>query len=247
LDGAFQDLMKVIDIYAELQAAARRGPVPPELLYRVGEAEEYADLDYLRERVPAAFVRSADGLSRVATIVSAMREFGHPPTTEKTQVDINQAIRTTLVVAANEYKYVADLTTDLGDLPSVTCNAGDINQVLINLLVNAAHAITDVVADTDERGTIGITTHADGDEAVISIADTGGGIPAEVADRIFDPFFTTKEVGRGTGQGLAISRTIVERHRGSIAFQTKTGEGTKFVIRLPLERPPAGAEQLLAV
>jgi signal transduction histidine kinase len=246
LDSAFEDLMQVVDAYAELHAAARLGPVPAELLARVAEAEETADLDYLRERVPAAFERSADGLGRVATIVGAMREFAHPPTSEKAPVDINQAIRSTLVVAANEYRYVADLTTDLGDIPDVVCNAGDINQVLINLVVNAAHAVADVVGDSTERGTIGVTTRADGEEAVITISDSGGGIPAEVAERIFDPFFTTKEVGRGTGQGLAISRAIVERHNGSIAFESKPGEGTTFAIHLPLREHAAAPEALLA-
>jgi two-component system, NtrC family, sensor kinase len=139
-------------------------------------------------------------------------------------------------VASSEYKYVAELETDFGDLPPVLCNGGDLKQVFLNLIVNAAHAIEEARSgEEDARGTIRIRTRAAGDHALISIADTGCGIPADVADRIFDPFFTTKEVGRGTGQGLAIARTfVVERHGGSLTFETAPGEGTTFHVRLPI-------------
>ena len=139
-------------------------------------------------------------------------------------------------MAANEYKYVADVRTDLADLPPVICSASDLNQVLINLVVNAAHAIADVVGDAgEERGMIDIWTREDGDGVLIGVADTGCGIPAEVVDRVFDPFFTTKAVGRGTGQGLAIARTLVtERHGGTITFTTEPGVGTTFEVRLPI-------------
>ncbi|MEA2148540.1 MAG: two-component system, NtrC family, sensor kinase [Solirubrobacteraceae bacterium] len=235
LDTAFADITTLQDAYATLRDAAALGVVDAELLAGIGEAEELADLDYLRERVPAALERSLDGLARVAKIVGAMREFGHPPTTGTVPVDVNAAIENTLVVTANEYKYVADLTTDLGDIPLVMSNGGDINQVLINLIVNASHAIGDVVQGTEQRGAIHIRTCVEDDHAVITIADTGGGIPPEIAERVFDPFFTTKSVGHGTGQGLAIARAIIDRHEGTLTFDTPPGQGTTFTIRLQLD------------
>ncbi|MGZ6616346.1 MAG: sensor histidine kinase, partial [Solirubrobacteraceae bacterium] len=181
-----------------------------------------ADVEYLLERIPAALTRSLDGLSRVAELVGAMRTFAHPPTTSLAPVDINEAIKTTLIVAANEYKHVAEVTCEFGEIPLVQGNAGDLNQVLLNLIVNASHAIAQVVGDSGQRGSIQISTVAQHDAVTITVTDTGGGIPAEIAERVFDPFFTTKEVGHGTGQGLAISRTIVDRHGGQIAFQTRS-------------------------
>jgi PAS domain S-box-containing protein len=241
LDSAFADMATLHDTYAALRDAAALGDVDAQLLAGVGEAEEIADLEYLRERVPAALERSRDGLARVAKIVGAMREFGHPPTIGTAPVDVNAAVENTLVVAASEYKYVADLTTDLGDLPLVLSNGGDINQVLIILIVNASHAIADIVQGTEQRGAIDIRTRVEDDHAVITIADTGGGIPAAIADRVFDPFFTTKEVGRGTGQGLSIARTIIDRHDGTLTFDTRPGEGTTFTVCLPLKPADAPA------
>jgi two-component system, NtrC family, sensor kinase len=209
----------------------------PELLQRVSDAEIDADVEYLTERVPAAFERTVDGVQRVATIVRAMREFGHPPTADLSPVDLNAVIENTLIVATSEYKYVADVTCELGELPPVLCNRGDINQVVLNLIVNAAHAIADAVGESGERGTITIRTAVEDESVRISLADTGTGIPAEIAARIYDPFFTTKAVGRGTGQGLAITRTIVERHDGTISFDTIAGAGTTFHIILPTHAP----------
>ncbi len=234
IDGAWADIETLLDAYKSLRDAYARAEIDPELLERVTSAEELADLEYLRERVPLALERSREGLERVAKIVAAMRVFGHPPTSGTGPVDLNAAIETTLVVSANEYKYVADITTDLGELPPALCNAGDINQVLINLIVNASHAISDLVAHTETRGRIEIRSRVDRDRAMVTIADTGGGIPAEIADRVFDPFFTTKEVGRGTGQGLAIARSIIDRDGGELTFDSQPGHGTTFTIRLPL-------------
>jgi PAS domain S-box-containing protein len=235
LEEAFTDLLALLAAHDAALTAVQAGEPLEQVAARVAEAEDEADLEYLRERVPAAFTRAVDGLDRVSKIVRAMRELAHPPTTEMAPVDLNATIERTLIVAANEFKYVADLETDLGPLPDVTCNGGDINQVILNLIVNASHAIEDVVADTDGRGTIRISSRLDDDDVVITIADTGGGIPDEVAARIFDPFFTTKDIGRGTGQGLAIARRIVtETHGGELSFDTMPGEGTAFHIRLPL-------------
>jgi signal transduction histidine kinase len=233
LHSAFGDLMALVGVYDELKRSAEHGPPAPELMQRLGDAELEADMEYLIERVPAAFERTVDGVQRVATIVRAMREFGHPPTADLSPVDLNAVIENTLIVATSEYKYVADVACELGQLPAVVCNRGDINQVVLNLIVNAAHAIGDVVGESGERGTITIRTAAQEETVRISIADTGGGIAAEIGGRIYDPFFTTKAVGRGTGQGLAITRTIVERHEGTISFDTIAGEGTTFHITLP--------------
>ncbi|MGZ8634456.1 MAG: sensor histidine kinase [Solirubrobacteraceae bacterium] len=234
LDEAFGEVMQLVVAYERLLVAAEAGPVPDELIAAVREAEELADLDYLRERVPGAFERATDGVHRVATIVRAMREFAHPPTTDKVSFDINQALRSTLVVASNEYRYIAEVQTDFAELPPVMCDGGDINQVFLNLVVNAAHAIEDVTAE-GERGTITLRTTAEDDHVHISVSDTGPGIPSAVAGRIYDPFFTTKDVGRGTGQGLAIARRIVvERHGGTLSFETEQGRGTTFHVRLPV-------------
>jgi PAS domain S-box-containing protein len=247
LHSAFGDLMALIGVYDELKRSTEHGAPSPELLQRVADAELAADVEYLTERVPAAFERTIDGVQRVATIVRAMREYGHPPSAELVAVDLNAMIENTLIVATSEYKYVADVTCELGALPLVVCNRGDINQVVLNLIVNAAHAIGEVVGRSGERGTITIRTAVERETVRISIGDTGGGIPAAIGERIYEPFFTTKPVGRGTGQGLAITRTIVERHDGTISFDTIAGAGTTFHIILPTHVPvPEDGPQRIA-
>jgi signal transduction histidine kinase len=192
-------------------------------------------VSYLDEEIPKALTQALEGVTRVATIVRAMKDFAHTGGSNKTPVDLNRALESTLTVARNELKYVADVETDFGSLPLVECHAGEVNQVFLNLLVNAAHAIGDVVHESEARGTIRIRTRCEGDAVVIEIADTGTGIPEAVRAKIFDPFFTTKEVGRGTGQGLAIARSIVvEKHGGALTFETEAGRGTTFFIRLPI-------------
>jgi signal transduction histidine kinase len=192
-----------------------------------------ADFAYLAEQVPPAVVRALEGLTRMATIVQSMKEFSHPDQTEKTQGDINRGLLATLEIARNEYKYVADVTTDLGELPQVMCHIGELNQAFLNIIVNAAHAIADVIAE-GERGTIAVRTWVEGDDVKISISDTGAGIPDAIRDQIFDPFFTTKEVGKGSGQGLAIARSvIVDKHDGRIEVDTAVGRGTTFTLTVP--------------
>jgi signal transduction histidine kinase len=164
-----------------------------------------------------------------------MKEFAHPDQKDMTLADLNQAISSTLVIARNEYKYVAELELELGDIPHVLCHLGDLNQVVLNIVVNAAHAIADVVKDSGDKGRLGVRTRRDGEHVVVEISDTGGGIPEEVQTRVFDPFFTTKEVGRGTGQGLAIARSVVcDKHGGELTFETAVGRGTTFFVRLPI-------------
>ncbi|MBI3206332.1 MAG: ATP-binding protein [Myxococcales bacterium] len=196
---------------------------------------EESDLDYLLENLGPAVDRALGGLERVANIVRALKRFAHPGSAQMAPADLNEAIASTLTIAANEYKYVAELVTDYAELPLVTCHLGDLNQAVLNLVVNAAHAIADVVAGSGARGTISVRTRHDGDHVQVEIADTGGGIPDEIRERIFEPFFTTKEVGRGTGQGLAIARNVIhDDHGGELSFVSERGVGTTFRIRLPV-------------
>jgi signal transduction histidine kinase len=231
LQDAFARFEKMIQAYRRYVDGAGDAA----LLADTRRAEEEADIGYLSEEVPKALEQTLDGVGRVATIVRAMKDFAHPDQGEKVPTDLNHALLSTLTVARNELKYVADVETDLGDLPSVPCYVGQLNQAFLNILVNAAHAIADVVGDTGEHGRIRVQTRREADGVLIAIADTGGGIPEHVRDRVFDPFFTTKDVGRGTGQGLAIARNvIVERHGGSLSFETEMARGTTFFIHLPL-------------
>ncbi len=200
--------------------------------------EENDDIEYLREELPPALSRVAEGLQRISEIVRSMKDFSHADQTEMSTVDLNRSIASTLVIARSEYKDVADLETDYGDLPPVMCHGGQVNQVVLNLVVNSAHAIADRMKETGQRGRIRVSTRAEGDDVHIAIEDTGGGIPEAIRTRIFDPFFTTKEVGRGTGQGLSIVRNvIVKGHNGQLDFDTEMGKGTTFHLRLPVRQP----------
>ncbi|MES1248901.1 MAG: ATP-binding protein [Actinomycetota bacterium] len=214
------------------------------LAEQVLEAEEEADLAYLCERVPSAFHRITDGVERVTTIVRAMQRFAHAPRAERAPANLDEALGATATVSRSEYKYVADLELDLGELPPVLCNVGDLNQVFLNLIVNAAHAIADRVGDSGERGTIVVRSRVEPDmgNVLVEVVDDGCGIDPDARERIFEPFFTTKDVGRGTGQGLAISRSIVEQHGGSITFSSELGKGTTFSVRIPLQCGDVEAE-----
>jgi len=195
-----------------------------------------AHLPYLIENLPKALERSLDGLKRVSEIVNSMRELAHPDRPEMSDIDINHVIQNALVVARSEYKYVADIETDFAPLPPVRCHAGELNQVILNLVINAAHAIADVVGDSGDKGSIKVATSLDSDSVVISVSDTGAGIADNIRHRVFEPFFTTKEVGQGSGQGLAISHNIiVKRHGGAIDFDSTVGAGTVFRVRLPCD------------
>ena len=236
LDEAFGKLrtltLEIRETLEELMRETGKG----EVLSRVKEAEEKAELEFISEQVPEALTEAREGLRRISTIVSALKEFARPDHREKSPDDLNRALKATLSIARNEYKYVAEIETDFGELPPVSCYIGDLNQVFLNLIVNAAHAIADTNGQNGRMGRIRIRTAPEGDEFVrIEISDTGCGIPVEIHERIFDPFFTTKEVGRGTGQGLAIARNIVvDKHRGTLTFESEVGKGTTFSIRLPV-------------
>ena len=238
LRAATSDIATVVEAYRELRRVAQSGGDVADPAARAEEAEKAADLDYVLENVPLAIASSTEGLSRIATIVQSMREFAHPDQSEMTLADLNRAIQSTLTIAHNEYKYVAELKMELGELPQVMCYLGEMNQVVLNLVINATHAIADVVRDTAVKGTITVRTRLLGEEVEISIGDTGTGIPEAVRDKIFDPFFTTKEVGKGTGQGLALAHSVVViKHRGTLRFETECGKGTTFFIRFPIDAP----------
>ena len=195
-------------------------------------------MDYLREEIPKAIDQSLDGLQRVSRIVKAMREFSHPGGVEKTDIDINKSIESTITLTRNEWKYIADMATHLdSSLPMVKGYPADFNQVILNLIVNASQTLQEKFGkESREKGLIDISTRVLDSDVEICIRDTGMGIPPEAQARVFDPFFTTKDVGKGTGQGLAIAQNIIaHKHGGKIFFETKQGEGTSFFIRLPLQ------------
>jgi signal transduction histidine kinase len=224
LQSGIGDVFRVLGEYRALRACS-------PLLAEVAELEDELDIAYLAEQVPAALDRACEGITRVATLVRSLKDFAPESQRAKLPADINRALAATIAVARNEYKDVADIRTRFGVLPLVPCHLSELNACFLNLFINAAQAI----GDTGRRGMIEVATRVHADAVVISIADTGGGIPEHVRGRIFDPFFTTKELGHGTGQGLAIARTIiVDKHGGSIGFDTEVGRGTTFHVRLPL-------------
>lgn len=226
-----------LDAAISLLASVEEPSASAQLLDQLRHILEATDSEYLRLEIPHALDQSLEGIKRVAKIVQAMKEFSHPGSDEKQLADINKSILTTVTVARNEWKYLADVETILGrDLEMVPCHVGELNQVFLNLLINSAHAIAEVVGDGSKgKGKITIRTTQDEQSTTISIEDTGTGIPPEIQSRVFDPFFTTKSVGRGTGQGLSLAHTsIVKKHGGKIWFETAIGKGTTFFIQLPM-------------
>ena len=245
LEGAIESLAGVLGPYGRLTRAVEANAVTPALLDEVVAAERVADLDYLLAEMPVAVRDALEGIQRVAEIVRAMKEFSHPAQKETVLADLNQGLLTTITVARNEWKYVAEMSTDLSPtMPLVPCLPGELNQAVLNIIVNAAHAIAEHAerrGDPTQRGTITVRTTHDDDWAQIDITDTGGGIPEAVRSRIFDPFFTTKAVGKGTGQGLAIVHSvIVQKHGGTVAVDSEEGSGTTFTLRLPLRSERSG-------
>ena len=203
---------------------------------RFEQLSKQADLEFLLEEMPQALEQARDGVRRISDIVRAMRDFSHRDGDEPEPTDINVLVQDTVIVARNEWKYCARLKRDLmPELPMVPVYPGEIGQVVLNLIVNAAHAVRDRHGERTDLGEITVSTRQDGHEVQIAITDNGVGIPREIRQRVFEPFFTTKKLGEGTGQGLAMAhRVIVERHRGSLTFDSKLGEGTTFSIRLPI-------------
>ncbi len=233
---AFQAIAEVYQHF-KLLAQERHDAQIGEGIREFEARREELDLDFYLEEIPQAIDQSLSGIESLTQIVCAMKEFSHPGGRDKIASDVNQAIRNTILVCRNEWKYLAEIELELDpSLPLVALHPGEFNQVLLNLVVNAAHAIEDRQAklSSSERGTIQISTHSAEDEIEIRIQDTGCGIPSSIQDKIYEPFFTTKPIGRGTGQGLAIARSvIVDKHQGRIEFSS-TSTGTQFTVRLPL-------------
>lgn len=237
LHDAFADLATIFSTYEDLLQSVLTQTVTETVVETTKKCLLDTDLPYLKEEIPHAIEQSLDGVQRVTEIVRAMRDFSHPGTDQKTMVNLNHAIKNTITVARNEWKYVAEMQLDLDEsLPDVLCFPGEMNQVLLNIIVNAAHAISDARSeDTTERGKITISTRKKNNSVTVHIQDTGTGIPKAVQHRIFDPFFTTKGVGKGTGQGLGIAhRVITDKHGGNLHFETEQGKGSTFIIELPL-------------
>ena len=231
------DLIDLIASFTDLLNAVNSSAPTGEIVQTVEKKIKTIDLAYLGSEIPLAIEQTLEGVSRVSKIVASMRHFSHPGCDHKTPVDINHALTATITVARNAWKYVAELETDFdADLPKVSCLPGEINQVFLNLLVNAAHAVGETNDNgKNGKGQIRISTRHHHGIVEIRFADNGGGIPAEIRDRIFDPFFTTKTVGKGTGQGLAIAHSVVaEKHAGTIRVESSEGRGTTFVIQLPV-------------
>ncbi len=237
LQDSFKELEPVLKSHEELIGAAKNNALTPELLARAEQILDACDLEYKLAQIPAAITETLEGVDRVTKIVRAMKEFSHPGGKEKSSADLNKAIESTVTVARNEWKYVAEMKLDLAlDLPTVPCYIGEFNQVILNLIVNASHAIGDVVkGQANAKGLITVGTSREGEWVEIRVTDTGTGIPEHARPHIFEPFFTTKSVGKGSGQGLSIVYgSIVKKHGGTVTFETETGRGTTFILRLPV-------------
>jgi signal transduction histidine kinase len=238
LQDSFTEILGLLQRHNRLLAEARLAGLCPALTSEIDSAARSADVEYLTGEVPRAIEQSLEGIERISGIVAAMREFAHPDTDERAPTDVNRAIQSTVAVARAEWKHVAEVKMDLDDnLPLVPCLPGRFNQVILNLLINAVHAIGSVVGDGSQgKGELAVSTRRDGDSVEIRVSDTGPGIPEGIQSRIFDPFFTTKDHGVGTGQGLAISHdVVVKKHGGTIAFETEEGKGATFIVRLPID------------
>ncbi|MBN2139421.1 MAG: HAMP domain-containing protein [Desulfovibrionaceae bacterium] len=236
LKNSFLDLIKLVLAYEarvkELEAAA--GAAGSEEMEAL---RQKADLDFLLKEVPEAIEQSQEGMSRIGTIVHSMKQFAHPGSVEKVLADIHSCLDTTLTVCRNEWKYVAEIEKDYDPaMPLVPLFENEFNQVVLNIVVNAALAIKDKIGpDPKDKGLITVTTSHGPDWVEVRISDTGPGVPEEIREKIFDPFFTTREVGKGTGQGLAVAHSVVvKQHGGSIAVDSRPGRGATFIVRLPL-------------
>jgi signal transduction histidine kinase len=236
LKGYQGDIGRLIDLYSELKESIKLGdqsPVSDQLtdqIVKIEAFEEEIDLDYLREDIVSLIDESKEGTERIKQIVEDLKHFAHPGQDKIQDTDINKELTSTLNVVNNELKYKARVVKEFNTLPVIMANPQQLNQVFINILVNAAHAI-------EKMGEIRIMTKAVDGYVQIHISDTGCGISEENLTRIFDPFFTTKGVGKGTGLGMNIAYNIIQKHKGDIQVKSRVGEGTTFILSLPVEGP----------
>jgi signal transduction histidine kinase len=236
---ASQALVEVISVVASHRRVREklRAMMPDaEAVLEADAVEKRADIEFIEAELPLALEQSLEGIERIAEIVRGMKAFSQPGAGAPAPTDLNEELESALAVGRNEWRYAAEIVRDLDlSLPPVYCRVGEISQVFLGVILNAAHAIAESHGASERgMGEIRVSTRRDGDFVEIRIADTGGGIPDEVRPRIFDPFFTTRTVGSGTGQGLAIAHAVIEKHGGTISFDTEVGVGTTFIIRLPL-------------
>lgn len=245
LQESFAGIVNLLKAYGSIESRIAGGGAVQPLFREVRDLENEIDLAYILEEIPRAVRESIEGVAHVTEIVRSMREFTHPGNRQIAPMDINEAVSNTIRVSRNQWTRVADIRLDLAtDLPPVPCIQGEFNQVVLNLIVNAVHAVEDRIEKDPGAGAgvISIATRRMENHVEVRVRDNGIGIPDMIRPKIFDPFFTTKEVGRGTGQGLAISRSvIVDRLGGRLTFDSRVGEGTTFIIRLPLEQATARA------
>jgi len=240
LKESFPKLVQLMNSCESVFPALKAGGISQQQLESFQKTVEETDFKFLSEEIPAAIEEALHGTERISKIVRAMKEFSHPGNSDSNNpepINLNRAIETTITVARSEWKHVAEMVTEFdAQLPKVPIFAGEFNQVILNLIVNAAHAISEASNVNRQRpGIITISTRRDGEWVEVRVRDNGAGIPEKIRHRIFEPFFTTKEVGRGTGQGLTIAHSvIVKKHAGELRFETETGKGTCFIIRLPL-------------
>jgi signal transduction histidine kinase len=233
LESYLAKLFEVLDAYVDVDEGMP--PPIPRAFARVRSLRQQTDVAFLREDIGALIAESRDGLLRVKRIVQDLKDFSRGGAEESWQtIDLHAALDSTLNIVRNEIKYKATIVKSYGDLPEIECLPSRLNQVFLNLLVNASHAV-------DANGTITLATGVEGTEAWVRISDTGSGIRPEHLNRLFEPFFTTKPVGEGTGLGLSVSYSIVRNHGGRIEVESELGRGTSFTIRLPIRQTHAGA------
>ncbi|MEM7620571.1 MAG: ATP-binding protein [Pseudomonadota bacterium] len=234
LEDAFQSLSDILQAHSELVAAEKQQSISSELIKTIESLEKKADLQFILEECPQAIRQSLEGINHVSHIVSAVKEFAHPGSEEKEESNVNNLLKMTSQLSKNEWKYHAEISYDLAeDIPDILCYPGELCQVWLNLIVNAAYALK--VRNADTPGFIKISTQRCEQSIQITFIDNGVGIPQDIQHRVFDPFFTTKDIGEGSGQGLAICKNIIKnRHDGEICVTSEEGKGTGFVIRLPL-------------
>jgi two-component system NtrC family sensor kinase len=239
LREAFTDLVRLIGGFEETLLRLEAAPsldATHAILRQARDTASLEDLADMRTSVPAAIDRAAAGVERVTRIVVAVKELQGSGARGEVEANLDDCLRSALLLSFARYDGVADVDLELGVLPPVACHPGELTQVFLNLIVNAAQAVTASVAGSDRRGTIQVRARKDGDFALVSIEDSGGGIAIPIQPKIFEPFFSTKPVGQGTGLGLSTARTLVEKHGGSLTFQTQVGFGTRFSLRLPIGR-----------
>jgi signal transduction histidine kinase len=227
LDGYFKQLQDMLDAYREAENAIGSS----EVIEQLGKLRERVELDFLREDIPLLIKESKEGIGRVGQIVKDLKDFSRVDSNQEWQwTNLQQGIESTLNIVANELKYKADVVKEFQQLPDIECLPSQINQVIMNLIVNASQAIG------PERGTITLRTGLEGETVSIEIADTGSGIEPDNLQKIFDPFYTTKPVGQGTGLGLSLSYGIVKKHQGDISVRSEVGVGTTFRVELPVRQ-----------